>query len=148
MDNNVLDKTLLQDSQCIVKRTYWVHSQTKSFKRRKTEVIEKDRERGDLVFLEYTFVGPPCPVSIAPHGNAKASNTKPFIPSAPSSKEILHSKSSQSAAGPSKICDETFETQGGLQNMKAVSDMPRNRAQVKYIRSSMRERKEKDELAE
>ena len=120
MKNNALDQVNLEVNQCIVKKTYWVHSKTKSFKRKTTEIIQKDGDRGDLVMLEYAFDGSPCPVVVLPHGNAKGPDAKPFIPTAPSTKEIIKSKASHSATGPSRIFDQAFEMQGGLENMKAV----------------------------
>ena len=91
MNNKGLDKVNLDVNQCIVKKTYWVHSKTKSFKRNTTEIIQKDGDRGDLVMLEYAFDGSPCPVVLVPHVNAKGSDAKPFIPS---TKDIIKSKTS------------------------------------------------------
>jgi len=137
---------VLQSNQIIVRKTYWVHSKEKYFKRRACEVVNAQGERGDLVFLQYFFAGDPRPIKVASHGNSKV-HQRPFIPTAPSTKEIIRNKTLNSAAGPSKIFDATFEMQGGMKSMSAVSDVPRDSRQVQYIRTKIRNPKKNDELA-
>ncbi len=137
----------LKSNEIFVRKTYWVHSKVKKFKRRTTEVYLADGKRGDLVCLEYAFDGEPCRINIAPHGNAKT-NKRPFIPTASSTRDLIKNRTVGSAAGPSKIFDETFEMRGGMGRMSAVSDVPRDSRQIKYARSKIKQPRKNDELAE
>ena len=53
----------------------------------------------------------------------------------------------QSAAGPIKIYDDTFEEKGGIGTVKSASEIPRNVRQVKHERAKVRQTNDKDELA-
>jgi hypothetical protein len=50
----------LRSNKVFLKKTYWVHSKVKEFKRRTTEIFLAGGIRGDLVFLECAFDGEPC----------------------------------------------------------------------------------------
>lgn len=135
----------LKPGEILVKKTYWVHSSDKSFKRKSTELRSFKDEPYDLVFLQYTFDGEPHPINKAPHGNAKKCK-RPFIPTSKSTRQRIGSQVF-SKSGPSKIFDDVFQESGGVIGISAFSDVPRDNKQVKYIRSTTRQKKENDEVA-
>jgi len=144
--NKEADTLSLNKNQCLVKKTYYSHGVVKTFKKQTIEIVLHDGTLNSLVLLMYSFDGEPCSFKPAPHGNSKSQ--RPFIPSTASTMARIRQKVANSSSGPSKIFDEAFEQVGGIENLKAFSDVPRDSKQVKNVRSQLRNKCTEDEVAE
>ena len=115
------------------------------YKKKTTTIITK-KNNGTIDFILVHFQG-----STALHKCYKAwkiLTKKPFQHTSASSKKILIENIKCSVVDPSQVCNAVFEEVGGLENVEAISDFPRNYNQIKYARNKIRKTKKQDVIAE
>ena len=92
----------------------------------------------NYALAQYYFTGEPHKV------NPKKNRcNKPFHPTTPS---IFQFIKENAPLGPGTVFDRAFEEAGGVINVEAFSDVPRNLQQVTNARQRLRMKKQKDEF--
>ena len=95
----------------------------------------------DLVFTQYICDGIEHDVTPSPHGNNKQSSS--YVRTKESTVNMLRN---ESAVKPPKAAYHTVHKEsGGILNASSISDLPRNRAQAKYLRRGQTEKRSFDQ---
>ena len=142
----IQDPKVMQPGQYKLSRTYWVHSSTKSYKRRSVTLEDHAGEAWPVTILQYSNTGREEDVKVEPHKNSKKS-LQPYYSTATSTKQRITEKAKE-PLGPSSIFDELYEEGGGVLENTSFASLPRGVSQVKYQRSKLRDQHAKDTLAE
>ena len=87
-----------------------------------------------LIFIQYLFDGKPHRVEPESHGDAKKLNASGYIRTKDSTKSRLEQVSTTET--PKSAYHKVFTEKGGVRNASSPSDLPRNRAQAKYVKST------------
>ena len=94
----------------------------------------------NYALAQYYFTGEPHKV------NPKKNRcNKPFHPTTPSIFQFIK-ENARRPLGPGTVFDRAFEEAGGVINVEAISDVPRNLQQVTNARQRLRMKKQKDEF--
>ena len=123
----------LNEDEYLVLSTYWKHAKYQDFSRTTTVVSQKGGKELDLALVQYQYEGEEHHISPKKHPRTK----KPFIPTASSTRQSIKEKV-RNPMGPSTIYDKVFEEAGGMINVEAVSNAPRNIKQVKNARATLK----------
>ena len=129
----VQDRFDLEEDEYLVLSTYWKHAKYSDFSRITTVVSQKDGQELDLALVQYQYEGEEHHIS--PKKNPRTK--KPFIPTASSTRRSIEAKVKH-PMGPSTIYDKVFEEAGGMIEVEAVSNAPRNIKQVKNARAKLK----------
>lgn len=81
---------------------------------------------------------------VSPQKNPQSG--KAFIPTAPSTLEVIKTKA-RSHKGPSSKFDESVQEAGGVIYCKVAADMPRDVKQISNTRQTLKGKEEQDEFA-
>ena len=84
------------------------------------------------IFIQYLFDGYEHSVEPLVHGNCKKKHSSPYVRIKESTVNKLQSKSL--CQTPKNAYHDVQESQGGVAKASSISDLPRNRAQAKYLR--------------
>ena len=84
------------------------------------------------IFIQYLFDGNEHSVEPLVHGNCKKKHSSPYLRIKESTVNKLKSKSL--CQTPKNAYHDVQESQGGVAKASSISDLPRNRAQAKYLR--------------
>lgn len=142
-----IDKPVnLTPGQYKLSRTYWVHSSTKTFKRRTVTLEDHEAKVWPVIVLQYSNTGTEEDVKLEPHRNSKKC-CQPYYATATSTKQRIEEKA-KSSLGPSSIFDELYEDGGGMLESSSFASLPRGISQIKYERTKLRRQHSKDTLAE
>ena len=124
----------------IVLTTYWKHAKYTDFYRNTTVVQRYDRSLLNHSLAQYFFTGEPHKVS-----PKKNRSNKPFHPTTASTFRFIKDNARR-PLGPGTVFDRAFEQAGGVIDLEAISDVPRNVQQIKNARQRLRMKKQKDEF--
>ena len=94
----------------------------------------------NYALVQYYFSGEPHKVS-----PKKNRSNKPFHPTTPSTFQFIK-ENVHRPLGPGTVFDRAFEEAGGVIDVEAISDVPRNLQQVKNARQRLRMKKQNDEF--
>lgn len=127
----------------MVTSVYWRHSNSKysDFRRVTTTVADHLGKERDLGLIEFYFLNEEHHVS--PHKH-KATG-KPYNPTSASTKKFIR-EAVKGKQGPSSIFSDAVNAAGGAVGCDSVSDLPRNRQQVKNVRANLSEDSKTDEF--
>lgn len=127
----------------MVTSVYWRHSNSKysDFRRVTTIVADHLGKERDLGLIEFYFLNEEHHVS--PHKH-KATG-KPYNPTSASTKKFIR-EAVKGKQGPSSIFSDAVNAAGGAVGCDSVSDLPRNRQQVKNVRANLSEDSKTDEF--
>ena len=84
------------------------------------------------IFIQYLFDGNEHPVEPLVNGNCKKKHSSPYVRIKESTVNKLKSKLLFQT--PKNAYHDLQESQGGVAKDSSISDLPRNRAQAKYLR--------------
>ena len=127
----------------MVTSVYWRHSNSNycDFRRVTTTVADHLGKERDLGLIEFYFLNEEHHVS--PHKH-KATG-KPCNPTSASTKKFIR-EAVKGKQGPSSIFSDAVNAAGGAVGCESVSDLPRNRQQVKNVRANLSEDIKTDEF--
>ena len=129
----VQDRFDLEEDEYLVLSTYWKHAKYSDFSRITTVVSQKDGQELDLALVQYQYEGEEHHISPKKDPRTK----KAFIPTASTTRRSIEAKV-RHPMGPSTIYDKVFEEAGGMIEVEAVSNAPRNIKQVKNARAKLK----------
>ena len=135
-----IDRPPLEMGQYVVMTTYWKHAKYTDFCRMTTVVHNHDGSVVNYALAQYYFTGKPHKVS-----PKKNRSNKPFHPTTPSTFQFIK-ENAHRPLGPGTVFDRAFEEAGGVIDVEAISDVPRNLQQVKNARQRLRMKKQNDEF--
>ena len=136
----------LHDNQYLFQTTYYRHLKYADFRRNSVIAFDNVNEQKNLVIIDYFFTGKEHQVSPKKHGNTKTN--KKFLPTTASTKKRLNTNLTNTVRGPLSVFDKVSQEVGGLGRSYAASDIPRSVDQVRYMRKTMRQKGETDEISE
>lgn len=134
-------------------RQYGSHKATKKengieYKRILASLKDFDGNMAPIAVLQYFFKrGKEHDLVLAPHGNARGKDKRPFLRTAPSTFKDI--KESCFTKKPKMLYDDKFESNGGLLNSTTISSEPRNPKQIYNARAEITTKnkgEEKDEI--
>ena len=140
LPRQVQDRPPLEMGQYVVMTTYWKHAKYTDFCRMTTVVHYHDGSVVNYALAQYYFTGEPHKVS-----PKKNRSNKPFHPTTPSTFQFIK-ENVHRPLGPGTVFDRAFEEAGGVIDVEAISDVPRNLQQVKNARQRLRMKKQNDEF--
>ena len=140
LPRRVQDQLPLEMGQYVVMTTYRKHAKYADFCRMTTVIHNHHGSVVNYALAQYYFTGEPHKVS--PKKNRW---NKPFHPTTPSTFQFIK-ENARCPLGPGTVFDHAFEEAGGVINVEAISDVPRNLQQVKNARQRLRMKKQNDEF--
>ena len=140
LPRRVEDRPVLRRGQFLVLTTYWKHAKYTDFNRHTTIIQRHDGSSINYALAQFFFTGEPHKVS-----PKKNRSNKPFYPTTSSTKHFIK-ENAYRPIGPGTVFDRAFEQAGGVIDLEAISDAPRNVQQVKNARQRVRLKKQTDEF--
>lgn len=132
----------MEDGQYWAKNVFHGHKKYPDFLRTSTRILDCSKTELQLGLIEHCFKKEEHHVS--PHKNPQSG--KAFIPTAPSTLEVIKTKA-KSHKGPSSIFDESVQEAGGVIYCEVAADMPRDVKQISNTRQTLKGKDEQDEFA-
>ena len=139
------ERPQLSEGEVMVTSVYWRHNNPKysDFRRVTTTVVDHLGKERDLGLIEFYFLNDEHHVS--PHKHKTSG--KPYNPTSASTKKFIR-EAVKGKQGPSSIFADAVNAAGGAVGCESVSDLPRNRQQVKNVRANLSQECKTDDFLE